>query len=182
MVHLSRRGANDDKGTGGWALLVFLIGAAASAGCIGNRPKACSFTSDCPSGAICDGRGFCAQECISNRDCPCGSSCVASCGLCMRTDNGTPATCFTADHEIGLRDALGACGPAVTRSLDGGSADAGGRVINVSGDDSCLPVPLMCTVDAAAVSPGDAAPNHPADAADAVSDGHSDATDGETVQ
>jgi hypothetical protein len=73
----------------------------------------------------------------------------------MRTDDGAPATCFTSLRNVTPAEAEGACRAA---PIVGGAGD-GGTTASAA-DDGCLPVPLMCSGDAAA------APASPVDVAD----------------
>ena len=157
--------------------LLYLASAALALGaCIGNHPKACMRNSECP-GAICDGQGFCAQECVRDSDCPCGAVCDTSCGLCLRADNGGIATCFAANRNLSVREALGAC-----RGGDGGVLTP-----SPGADAACPPLPdlLMCGIDASAPppdassdAPADDAPSAPDDASSAPDDA---STDGDVV-
>lgn len=101
--------------------------------CIGNPPESCRVNSDCGSDSFCDGDGFCYSECRRDADCPCGSTCAASCGMCIRDDQRGPATCVPYQHGLTTAEVLGAClrpdgGVPVSRSsteTDAEVADAG---------------------------------------------------------
>ncbi len=144
------------------AMVGLLCALAAAVGCYGpSSRQRCWKQGDCDISSFCSAAGFCWAECRLNRDCPCGSYCSATCGICVRSDNGKAATCFSHDRGLTDDDVAGVCrgGAAV-------DADPVGAV-------SCeLPVP-MCTVfvpqpsdDAVDASPAvdagttpDAAPN-----------------------
>jgi hypothetical protein len=63
-------------------------------------------------------RGYCRAECVRDQDCPCGSTCAPSCGICIRDDLRGPATCFPFANGLATTDVLGACRADVA---DGGS-------------------------------------------------------------
>jgi hypothetical protein len=145
-----------------WAILGFFgLSGTVGVACIGDHPKACTESSECQPGGICDGQGFCTHECRQDADCPCGSSCNRSCGICLRNDTGGLATCFAIERNVSVKEALGACRaqdvPLLSRDA---SVDA-----EASGDldgGACLPEPavMMCDLDAGTMmEPGaDAAP------------------------
>ncbi len=59
---------------------------------------------------VCTMRGFCRRECEEHTDCPCGSFCASTCGLCMRNDGLGSATCFGHDNSYSDGELLGLCG------------------------------------------------------------------------
>ncbi len=96
-------------------------------GCVGERAERCSRHTDCET-SICSTQGYCEQECQSDRDCPCGSSCSSTCGLCLvNGEDGVqgPATCYAIDKGLSVEEVLGVC-----RSVDvadaGASSNGGG--------------------------------------------------------
>lgn len=128
--------------------------------CIGNHPKSCTQSGDCQPGGLCDGQGFCTHECRSNVDCPCGSSCNRSCGLCLRVDTGGLATCFAIDRNVSINEALGACrNPSPAPAPRDGAADAGPKAAEEATaaleGGACLPAPmtLTCGIDAGSLVP-----------------------------
>lgn len=78
--------------------------------CVAARPETCTYANECPQG-FCDSQGFCQSECKQDIDCPCGSTCAASCGICLRNDalGQGPATCFPLRNGLDTRDVLGVC-------------------------------------------------------------------------
>ncbi len=89
----------------------FALGLAAplGAGCVGQRAEVCQVNSDCAAGTVCSGEGFCTWECAQDQDCPCGSFCARTCGLCVRDDFLGPATCFAFQNGLDTDAVLGAC-------------------------------------------------------------------------
>jgi hypothetical protein len=131
--------------------------------CVGDHPKSCTQSGDCQPGGVCDGQGFCTHECRTNVDCPCGSACNRSCGLCLRADTGGLATCFAVDRNVSVNEALGACRAG---AADAGS-NAGADATTEQEGGACLPAPvkLTCGIDAGALVPtADAGETHDADA------------------
>jgi hypothetical protein len=91
----------------GWLIWAALLVPVAH-GCIGDRSSRCELSSDCDSG-FCSDSGFCDQECRNNADCPCGSTCETSCGICVRLDGTGPATCFPFERGLNTEEVLGVC-------------------------------------------------------------------------
>ena len=93
-------------------LLSFVL---APAGCMGPGSRAqCRSQKDCAdAGMICSGNGFCRQECATDAECPCGSVCATTCGLCLRLGSGIPVTCFAYNRGLSREEAMGACRGAV---------------------------------------------------------------------
>lgn len=90
--------------------------------CIHHRPQSCQRQSDC-AGEICSSRGFCTHECKKDVDCPCGSICATSCGICIRADQAGPATCFAFQAGLDTPTLLGACRDVDAALDDGGVED-----------------------------------------------------------
>ena len=93
----------------------------ASNACVPDRPSACRTSHDCDSG-ICNLHGFCEAECAADRDCPCGSKCATTCGLCIRDDWSGPATCFAFDRGMSTDAVLGSCRTDQPPATDAGAA------------------------------------------------------------
>lgn len=117
------------------AVAFFVACVTAIVACIGVRPAVCEGNSDCGSGAVCGGAGFCISECTAASDCPCGAFCAQSCGLCLRTDFAGPATCFAYQNGLDTTGVLGACrsdiGDASTPAAAGPVGLADGPLGNV---------------------------------------------------
>lgn len=90
----------------GW--LAWVLAVSLPQACIGDRPVTCRTSSDCES-SFCADSGFCDRECREHIDCPCGSVCATSCGLCVRLDGRGPATCFALSRGLDTNEVLGAC-------------------------------------------------------------------------
>lgn len=125
-------------------LVVPLFAAVISlAACLGrSRAAACTSDAECTVG-FCNVRGFCESECHVDADCPCGSFCARSCGICLRNDRTGPATCFPFRHGLDTAAVLGVC-----RFEDGGvvetpTAASDGGVCNPDPIDepSCVQSP-----------------------------------------
>lgn len=88
-------------------VLVSLAVACALA-CTAERGRVCERQSQCVGdgggGRFCTNEGHCARECTEDRDCPCGTVCATSCGVCVGIDfdAGTVSrgTCYTASVEV----------------------------------------------------------------------------------
>jgi hypothetical protein len=93
--------------------------------CIASRGSTCSLQSDCQSqGQFCAGSGFCQAECRADVDCPCGSHCAVTCGICVRNDLLGPATCVAFQSGLSTNDVLGACSVVPpTAAADAGQGD-----------------------------------------------------------
>ncbi len=91
--------------------------------CTTERGKSCEQHSQCVAarrasdagdagvGSYCSNEGHCTKECVDDKDCPCGSICAATCGVCLGIDLDAGvvkrATCFTASVEFS--EILSAC-------------------------------------------------------------------------
>jgi hypothetical protein len=141
------------------------------AACVGVRPLECGSHSDCQTGGqgqFCNGRGFCESECHADTDCPCGSFCARSCGLCIRNDLAGPATCFAFERGLTTTETLGACrgdddaAPTPVIASEAGVREGGVCDLPLLTLPICLPSPPETVADAgpdtnASVSDGDAA-------------------------
>ncbi|MBX3199082.1 MAG: hypothetical protein KF850_40155 [Labilithrix sp.] len=100
-------------------LVAAILGASAMliAACVDDRPEACrtvtnalDVDSECGRGFVCTTDGYCERECRHDHQCPCGSFCAPSCGLCILDDLSGPATCKAFKFGYGAPEtALGAC-------------------------------------------------------------------------
>ena len=118
-------------------LVALLLGGSLCAACIGQRPQVCQSNADCAFGTVCGGDGFCTWECAASNDCPCGSFCSPSCGLCIRNDFRGPATCFAFQNGLDTDAVRGACRADFPDGNQGAAATNGG-----------VPVPQMAPNDA----------------------------------
>lgn len=162
--------------------------------CIADRPRSCASQSDCVSatgsqGQICGLQGFCVNECLSDSDCPCGSFCAGSCGVCIRLDVQGPASCFAYGEGLGTNDVLGACrgstdaGVHVSSSTvvqdgaaDAAPADAGACMLSQPICSTSPPLDGGDTLLDATTSDADAIDADIADSA--LSDGATDGSEG----
>lgn len=146
-------------------------------GCISDPPGSCKQQSECQElgkVGICSANGFCERECTRNTDCPCGSFCARSCGLCIQNDGTRPATCFATHQGVDPRTALGACRASKLPARSLGEITVGEADAQVCSP----PKELSCEVPEAgdANVPPLADGGHPADASkpDAESQTHLD--------
>jgi hypothetical protein len=122
--------------------------------CIAHRPDKCSESSDCTDG-FCNARGFCESECTANIDCPCGSWCATSCGICIRDDLKGPATCEPSGHGLSTKDVLGVCREAIAAHVETVAlAGAGGASEECKFEASAFPCSAEPVESTGGMGPG----------------------------
>ena len=102
-----------------------VVGSQVVTACVDDRPEPCRTATnnanadgECGAGLVCSADGFCERECRYDYQCPCGSFCAPSCGLCILDDLSGPATCKATSLGYGApKDTLGACRPDIARLL-----------------------------------------------------------------
>ena len=141
---------------------VMLATIAVVSACIGTRPQTCGTHGEC-AGGICNAQGFCETECSVSKDCPCGSLCRPSCGLCVRVDLAGPATCFAFQRGLNTPGVLGVCRADIPdASPDGADASLAESEAGVCKSE--LPTLPSCLLSPPAIVAADAATDATPDA------------------
>ena len=114
--------------------------------CVSNPADSCRYHSDCQrdgKAGVCAANGFCERECMTDTDCPCGSFCASSCGICLTDDLAAPATCFAQERGLASDEVISGACRGTTRPVSERPEDAGAQIC----EGGPLPAPV-CEADA----------------------------------